>query len=137
MKVTAPTQKPMSKQAKKKALAYIKMCEEDKMKKMVFKDFEMQIAAHFNECALDLNYHFSIHTFVGYVIDEVLLTTVMKNIPSWNILARLCCMRSLCHTRRISRYLWGTTTKYHAKVHCQLINDKFIEHRMKNSFKKY
>lgn len=121
--ITPPILKPLTKRQEKKALKYIRKCEQGKNKD-VFQDFEQKILAMYEE---ERVLEGRSNRFEEYVEFEVFLHNQKKNVPFWNVQIKYVTYNLVISmTRWRARFRYGATTKYHAMIYRQLIHDEFI-----------
>jgi len=123
--IPASPQKPMTEKAKKKALAYIKRCEESKGRnKYTFKDFESRMLDHIEDPAKEAS------SFISLVYDDVFSLNDWNSIPSPSSCEWITCHLLIFLTRCKARVCCGATTKYHAQMYYHLIIETLIEKKM-------
>lgn len=133
--IQAPAIKPLTKRERKRAKAYIEQCEKNRRYGDMYKNFDAELHAYFNRQTLNGKRSPIMHTFVDYVIEEVEINNFLDRCPFYQVHHHV--MMRLCRqaTRRDSRYLWKKTTKYHAQLHRELINDMLIQNGFYLGFK--
>lgn len=125
--MTKPTKKPvLNEKSKERALAYIKKCEEGEDRE-VFQDFEGQVVAHLDKIKRQEAPCVFMHTFLEHVLLEHCVKERMKKVPSWNLRKKQRHLNYLFLLRCETRYIWGATSRHHATIYQDFINDTCAE----------
>lgn len=129
-----PTFKPLTEKFEKRALRYIEACETQPDNNGYFMNFEHQVKWRLDEVPENGDVDKIGQSFVELVIFEVQLKNLMSQVPFWNLRRKSVQIALLIEYRWRSRYLWGRTTKYHAKIYREFINNELAKRSITQSF---
>lgn len=134
----APSLKPLSEKYKKKAFAHFQKCKAGKQG-VAFRDFEQQISSCLEKRMRDedANAYIFTYSFVEFVILEVKLQNCLSNIPSYHLKKRMLYKTVIARKRAQCKYLWGSSTRHHARIYRKQINDALIRAGWWYSFRKH
>lgn len=125
--------KPLTKECRMEALLYIKACEQEGR---TFQNFEQQVIDRLNVVGQDGENNYLGDTFIELVIAEVQGKNRAMKVASWNLLCKGIDKSITDKNREKAQKLWGKTTKFHALIYRDFINNELAKRGITHCFPK-